>query len=50
MLNGQEKIYLIMYDFIVKIYVDVYVRKEIGLNFKFVLIYVLYQRYFWFGY
>lgn len=50
MLNGQEKIYLIMYDFIVKIYVDVYVRKEIELNFKFVLIYVLYQRYFWFGY
>lgn len=31
-----------MYDFIVKIYVDVYVRKEIGLNFKFVLIYVLF--------
>lgn len=45
MLNGQEKIYLVMY-------VDVYVRKEIELNFKFVLIYmyVLYQRYFWFGY
>lgn len=50
MLNGQEKIYLIMYDFYVKIYVDVYVREEIGLNFKFVLIYVLYQRYFWFEY
>lgn len=49
MLNGQEKIYLIMYDFNVKI-VDVYVRKEIELNFKFVLIYVFYQRYFWFEY
>lgn len=30
--------------------VDVYVYKEIELNFKFVLIYVLYMRYFWFGY
>lgn len=42
MLNGQEKTYLIMHDLIVKIHVDVHVRKETGLNFKLALTYVLY--------
>lgn len=42
MLNGQEKTYLIMHDLIVKIHVDVHVRKETELNFKLALTYVLY--------